>query len=268
MTRTVILYRGYDFEKNELEAAQKYFYCTNRRPEIMSNDLVIGRYSMTPYYNEQVKDIQYVGAKCINNYAQHIYTTDLQNYVYDLKEMTPKTWRRLQDLPDGTSFVLKGETNSKKASWKYDMFAANKQEAAQVYGRLTDDLLIGQQQIYIREYIPLFKYMDGVNGMPVTKEFRFFVAYNEIVCGGYYWQNYIGDLGFTPDPSEVPISFLQDVIKRVDYRFCFYTIDVAQTANGDWIVIELNEGQQSGLPYVDPDVFYSNLYKILKQKAL
>ncbi len=106
---------------------------------------------------------------------------DLQNYVYDLQVLTPRTWRDLHSIPDNMSFVLKGETNSRKSNWKRDMFAANKKEAIEVYGRLSDDSLIGQQKIYIREYIPLMKYMDGINGMPVTKEFRFFIAFGHIL---------------------------------------------------------------------------------------
>ena len=268
MVRPVIFYRGFDFEKKELASAQKYFYCTNRFPEIKSEDFVISRYGMYPFYNESYKDIHYIGAKLINNYNQHLYVADLQNYVTDLKELTPRTWTNLQSLPDNTAFVLKGETNSKKSSWKKDMFAANKEEAILVHNRICDDLLIGQQKIYIREYLPLFKYMDGVNDMPVTKEFRFFVAYGEIVSGGYYWQNYLEDLYIRPDVSEVPTSFLQEVIKRVGSQCNFYTIDVAQTIEGNWVVIELNEGQQSGLSGNNPDEFYSKLYNIIKRKAL
>ena len=268
MVRPIIFYRGNDFEKSELSFAQRYFYCTNRFPDIKRDDFVIGRYSMYPYYNEYAKDIHYTGAKLINSYNQHLYIADLQNYVSDLKELTPRTWKDLSVLPDKTAFVLKGETNSKKSSWQKNMFAANKEEAVKVHNRLVDDLLIGQQQIYTREYVPLFKYMDGVNGMPVTKEFRFFVAYGEIVSGDFYWQNYVDDLNFKPDVSEVPVSFLQEVMKRVNNQCNFYTIDVAQTINGDWIVIELNEGQQSGLSCNNPDVFYSKLYNVLKRKIM
>ncbi len=254
-----ILYRGLDFEREELEEASKHFTCTNRRPDIQKGDLVIGRYSLLPFYAEQAKDIEYVGARLINSYNEHLYVADLQNYVYDLKELTPRTWRDLQDLPDNMAFVLKGETNSRKSNWKRDMFAANKKEAIEVFGRLTDDGLIGQQKIYIREYVPLFKYLDGINGMPVTKEFRFFVAYGKVLCGAYYWQNYIDDLAAKPDVNEVPTSFLHKVIDRVDHQCNFYTIDVGQTQSGEWTVIELNDGQQAGLSCNTPENLYEHL---------
>jgi hypothetical protein len=260
MNRPIILYRGSDFEKEELAQASTYFTCTNRRPNIKSGDLVIGRYSLLPFYSEQAKDIEYVGAKLINSYNQHLYVADLQNYVYDLKELTPRTWNELQDIPDnGTAFVLKGETNSRKSNWLRDMYAASKKEAIEVYGRLSDDSLIGHQKIFIREYIPLVKYLDGINGMPVTKEYRFFVAYGKVLCGGYYWQNYIDDLPSEPDVNEVPRDFLEKVIQRIDNQCNFYTIDVGQTQSGDWIVIELNDGQQAGLSCNTPEILYERL---------
>lgn len=263
MSRYVILYRGIEFEKEELEAASKYFVCTNRRPDIQEGDLVIGRYSLWPFYAEQESDIIYVGARLINSSAQHRYISDLQNYVYDLQELTPKTWNNVLSLPENISFVVKGETNSRKSNWKRYMFAPTKQAALEVYGRLLDDSLIGHQQIYFREYIPLVKYLDGVNGMPVTKEFRFFVAYGKILCGEYYWQNYIDDLPEKPNPEEVPRQLLNQVIERVGNKSNFYTIDVGQTQTGEWIVIELNEGQQAGLSCNDPELLYRNLHEVL-----
>ena len=267
MVRPVIFYRGTDFEKSELNSAQKYFYCTNRFPEIKSDDIVISRHYIHSY-NEYLKDLKYIGAKSINNYNQHLYVSDLQNYVVDLKELTPKTWKDLSLLPNDKAFVLRGEANSKKSSWEKNMFASSKDNAIKIYNHLIDDSLIGQQQIYIREYVPLFKYMDGVNNMPVTKEYRFFVAYGEIISGGYYWSNYLSELPYTPDASEVPETFLQNIIKKVNGQCNFYSIDVAQTTSGEWIVIDLNEGQFADLCNNDSNYFYSKLYKALKRNAM
>jgi hypothetical protein len=266
MNKITILYRGTEFEKDELSSALKYFKCTARRPDIQNGDLVIGRYSLWPFYAEQAKDIEYVGAKLINNYHQHRYIADLQNYVADLRELTPRTWTNLVDLPEQGPFVLKGETNSRKSNWKQDMFAPDKKSAIEIYGRLSNDSLIGQQNIYIRQYVPLVTYMEGINGMPVTKEFRFFVAYGQVVSAGYYWQNYVDELSNPPEPSQVPKDFLDKVINRIGNSSNFYVIDVAQTVSGDWIVIELNDGQQSGLSCNDPDLLYKNLYEVLRSK--
>jgi hypothetical protein len=262
--RNIILYRGQDFENEELSEANQFFECTNRRPDIQEGDLVIGRYSLWPFYADQAKDIDYVGAKLINSYQQHRYISDLQNYVMDLRELTPRTWRSLEDLPEKGPFVLKGETNSRKSNWKRDMFAPDKKAAIEIYSRLMDDSLIGHQQIYIRRYEPMVTYMEGVNGMPITKEFRFFVAYKQLLCGGFYWQNYVDQLVEMPKPDEVTQEFLYDVIDRVGDQSNFYTIDVGISISGRPFVVELNDGQQSGLSCNDPFTLYKNLDKAIR----
>lgn len=265
MQRNIILYRGTDFEREELDSAHQFFECTNRRPEIQAGDLVIGRYSLWPYYAEQQADIEYVGAKLINSYQQHRYIADLQNWVMDLRELTPRTWRSPADLPDKGQFVLKGETNSRKSNWKQDMFAPDKKTAIEIYARLLDDTLIGQQQIYIRRYEPMYTYLEGVNGMPITKEYRFFVAYRQLLGGRYYWTNYKDQLPENPDPNEIPKEFLQEVIDRVGDQSNFYTIDVGVSVSGKPFVVELNEGQQAGIPE-DPFEIYQNLDKAIRSR--
>lgn len=265
--RPVILYRNCnnlkDDEREHEAILQAGFTLLKSRMEIRKNDLVICRYSALPFYKELADDINYVGAKLINTHRQHMYIADLRNWVMDLAELTPETWDRLECLPDdGTSFVLKGATNSKKFQWNTHMFAKNKREACDVHSRLCADSLIGYQEIFIRKYMPLKTYMVGLQGLPITKEFRFFVCKGRIISEGFYWSSHVEDLESPPDPNEVPRSFLQEVIDRIGDSACFYTIDVAQTEDDKWIVIELNDGQQAGLSENDPTVLYSTLMKI------
>lgn len=262
--RPIIYYRGVDFERDELASAQNYFVCTNRLPQIQKDDLCISRYSLWPFYADQQKDIEYLGAKLISTYEQHIYIADLGNYVIDLEDITPRTWSSPLDIPDNMQFVVKGETNSRKSNWLHDMWAPNKAAAIDICNRLSNDSLIGTQKIYIREYVPLVKLLDGINGMPVAKEYRFFIAYGKVLCGGFYWQNYIADITEPVDYHEVPTEFLNKVISKVGNKSNFYVVDVALTQSGEWIVIELNDGQFSGLSAIDPNDLYSNLKTVLE----
>lgn len=261
--RHIILYRDHDF-RDELAAAKEHFLCTDIRPKIMKDDLVIGRYSLYPYYFDQEKDIKFVGAQLINTYNQHLYIAELMNWVEDLKELTPKTWYALHEIPEEGPFVLKGATNSRKYDWDTMMFAKDKKAAGEVHGRLSADGLIGNQHIYIRQYVPLVKYATSIGGCPITKEFRFFVACGEILCGDYYWSNFRGEFP-KPSPDEVPRKFLDEVVKRIGNKVTFYALDVAQTVAGDWIVIELNDGQFSGPSENDLKVLYKRLKEVLSK---
>ena len=49
------------------------------------------------------------------------------------------------------------------------------------------------------------------------------------------------------------------MIDRVGDRASFYVVDIAKTQSGEWIVIELNDGQMSGLSCNDPKLLYSRL---------
>lgn len=245
----------------ELAAAEKHFVTYKSQMSVRGGDLVIGRYSVLPYYAELETDLRSVGAKLINSYREHRYVADLQNYVADLGDMTFPTWnfRDIHALPDDMPLVLKGETNSKKDKWLTHMFAKNKRAAVEVFSNLQDDSLLASQEIYVRQYIPLKKLAEGIGGQPITMEFRFFVLYGKVVSGGYYWSSNLDQLDKVPDTSMVPRSFLQKAIDRVKDRVTFFVIDVAQTESGDWLVVELNDGQMSGLSENDPNVLYSNL---------
>lgn len=260
----VILFRNSDIlEQSEIQAAKKHFVVVESRALPHAGELVIGRYSVLPFYKELEDDLRHKGAKLINSYREHRYVADLQNYVEDLKELTFRTWNfnDLQDVPDGISLVVKGETNSRKDKWATHMFAKDKQEAVQVYMRLQDDSLIAQQSVYVREYVPLTRLTMGIGGQPVTLEFRFFVAYGEVLCGGFYWSSFADELGFKPPVSQVPVEFLRKAIDRVKDKVNFFVLDVALGEDGKWYVVEVNDGQMSGLSENDP----AELYKKLKE---
>jgi hypothetical protein len=254
-------------DTGELEAAAWHFDVVPSRMNICEGDLVIGRYSVLPFYRELEHDIDYIGAKLINTYEQHLYVADLQNWVADLGDMTPQTWSRLEDIPEQGPFVLKGATNSMKFQWRTHMYATTRRDAFGVYDRLCDDGLISQQQIYIRRFVPLHTYYEDIVGLPVTKEFRFFICDEKVLCGAYYWSNHAEELeerGLLPNVAEVPQDFLEKVMRKIGRKIRFYVVDIAQTADGDWIVIELNDGQMSGLSMNDPKVLYGHLAAHLK----
>ncbi len=273
VTRAVLLYRQSEMAKGELEAATRAgFFCTTSRMHIRPGDLVVSRYSALPFYKEQEADITIAGGRIINSIYQHAYVADMRNWVEDLQDLTPKTWFRLEDIPEQGPFVLKGQTNSRKEHWNTHMFAKDRVEAFAVADRLMMDGFIGHggQDVYVRQYVPLVTYGHGLNGLPVTEEHRFFVCRGKILSSGYYWASW-GDTihesdptWAPPSPSDVPKEFLREVITRVGRKSDFYAVDVARTQAGNWMVVELNEGQMSGPSDNDLVVLYCNLYQTIQ----
>lgn len=279
--KPVILYRGREFEEFELEPAHKAgFYCTNSRMNIKSGDLVVARYSCLPFYEEQERDIKSVGARLINTHAQHRYIADLLNWYEDLREFTPTTWVSAMDIPkwEEGPFILKGETNSKKHLFDTHMFAKTRADVGQVMHRLIEDSLISHQRIYIRKFEKFKTFLHGIRDLPITKEFRFFFAYGEIISGGYYWSSHVEEIEDLIankviskkdiDPDQVPREgFLDEIGRRIRHLANGVVVDVAQREDGVWRVVELNDLQMSGLSENRPDTLYQNLYQVIKEKA-
>jgi hypothetical protein len=261
--RTVILYRDSLFLPEERAAAEKYFTCTNSRMDIRAGDLVIPRYSALPFYEEQERDILKAGAVMLNTFKQHCYIAGMRGWVEDLGELTPQTWYSAEDLPEEGPFIVKGQTNSFKHRWSDTMYAPTKRDAIEIKYKLSLDSLIGQQDIFFRRYVPLVTYMQGFYDLPITKEFRFFVLDGKILCGAYYWSSHTQDLldaGIKiPSADEVPKAFLETCLDKIGTSARGYALDVAEKQAGGWMVVELNDLQQSGLSDNDPDVFYKAL---------
>lgn len=271
MKPVILFRRGNWTEEAEFEAARQYFDVVEYRSQVPPNSLVIPRYSALPFYGELVKDVEHVGSKLINSLEQHQYVADVTQYVADLGELTPRTWIEWGNLPEG-SYVVKGRTNSRKHEWNKRMFAETRADVPKVARALLDDDLIRDQGLVVREYVPLRTFDYGINGLPITNEWRFFCLNGEIVDAGYYWASMpecewagherMGEPGEAPPPPEAK-ELVREVLRRID-PVPFVVVDVAEKAAGGWIVIELNDGQMSGLSMIPPERFYRNLRRCLK----
>lgn len=63
-------------------------------------------------------------------------------------------------------------------------------------------------------------------------------------------------------------SFCKKVIDIIKPNINFFVMDIAQKQNGEWIVIELNDGSWSGLSCNDPNKLYENLRDVLDEKII
>jgi hypothetical protein len=302
-----ILYRDFDIDGAERAAISTHFPdSTDSRMDIRKGDVVIGRYSVLPYYAEQERDIKRVGARMLVTHGHHRWIAEME-WAQTLRGFTPKTWFRAHDLPMDAkgAFVVKGVTNSRKHLWNTHMFARTRADVGVITARLLQDTLIGLQDIVVREYHPLITYMHGFGGVPITKEYRFFMAGARVLASGYYWASHAFDVAsicncghtesehsgdgrccfitdgkwcvcrcFVREAASVPrvvdVRPPQEFIERVASQLDavpLYVLDVAQTIDGDWIVVELNDLQMSGLALCDPDELYRNLAEHLKEKT-
>jgi len=153
--------------------------------------------------------------------------------------------------------IVKDYVKSQKHSWKEACFIPSARDA-EVVGRVAgrfielqgDGLAGGLVFRRFLELEPLTTHSKS--GMPLTKEFRVFFLDGQPLLSVEYWEE--GEYSDERPPSDL---FL-DVAARVKSRF--FTMDVARTVGGRWIIMELGDGQVAGLPNrLDPNGFYEAL---------
>ncbi len=231
---------------------------TNYRSEVIPNSMCIGRYSVLPFYRELESELNSRNITLANSYAQHNYIADIENYYYDIQDITPKTYFQWGNLNDG-DYVVKGRTNSRKHQWNKQMFCS-KNDIPKVVDSLMNDALIREQGLCVREYVPLHKYDESINGLPITNEWRLFYWKNKLLAYGYYWASFSEHKPYDVLPARA-IDLSNYAAYRISQHTNFFVLDIAETENGEWIVIEVNDGQQSGLSMVKPYELYANLLR-------
>jgi hypothetical protein len=153
--------------------------------------------------------------------------------------------------------VVKDYVKSRKHEWAeacYIPSASDQREVNRVVTRFLElqgpDLNEG---LVFREFVsfePLAQHTRS--GMPLTKEFRLFFLDGEPLLSTAYWDE--GDYS----DLQPPVERFQQLARRVQSRF--FTMDVAKRLDGDWMIIELGDGQVAGLPeQTDVPAFYRAL---------
>jgi hypothetical protein len=260
----IVLLRPDLAEQDEYKICFRHFDTSFLRTEC-KNRLVIGRYSCLPYYLELVHDLANINSVLINSFEQHKWISNFEWY-HALKGYTPKTWFEYEfhNCTYQGPFIVKGCTNSRKLYWNKMMFAENKEQATHIRCELLSDSYICTQGIVFRKYIPLETYEIGLNGLPFTNEWRFFFYKGTLLSYGYYWS--IAEKTDYQCPSQA-IEFACSVAKIAKNYANFFVLDVAKTQDGRWILIEVNDGQQSGLSENNPDTLYHNLAMAIRNES-
>lgn len=243
--------------REEYEIAKQYLPTSRFTSTIPEGSLVIGRYSVLPFYQWTEEDIvESRKSRLVNTFSEHEYIANASNWAEDLREVTPAVWKcGWANAPDTEhGWVVKGETNSRKFRWNTHMYAPDRDSLRKVMNRLHEDSLISRQGLIVRPYIPLKTLEFGINNLPITNEWRCFFLGDRLLSHGYYWS--IAEN--SPDSCE-GLSVAMDAAKIISRKTNFFVLDIAETETGEWIVIEVNDGQMSGLSNNNPHALYSAL---------
>lgn len=232
------------------------FALTVSRLDVRAGDLVVARHTAWPWPLELALDVRRLGGALLNGPNAYHYADDARQWSADLGDLTPRTWDRFEELPADTAFVLKGKKADKRA-WRR-MFAPDKAHAIALRAELQRDLAFADDTIVARAYVPLERLGTSLGDVPISVEYRVFVGEGVELSRGFYWPAEDCDRP-PPAPDVIPADFLRAAMARVGDRIRFYALDVARDTAGRWWVVELNDGQRSGMSANDPARVWARL---------
>ena len=137
---------------------------------------------------------------------------------------------------------------------------AHYERAAKAYRM---DAVLHWQKPVIREFVPL----QPIEGnlacqLKPSLEYRSFWWFGQCVGYGRYWY-------------QLPIYDCEDVERGLavaaqaatQLQVPFLVVDFAKTLDGRWIVIECNDGQESGYAAIAPQLLWCNILELLPTTA-
>lgn len=151
-------------------------------------------------------------------------------------------------------YVVKDYVKSRKHEWYDACFIesiGDRENAARVIGNFIDrqgiDLVGG---IVLRKFEKLKKigYHER-SGMPLSEEYRVFIYAGKILAVDDYWLEN-SDVNLSTEEYQ----WMESIAQRVKSNFV--TVDLARKEDGSLIIMELGDGQVSGLQQIDAEVFY------------
>ena len=218
-------------------------------------------------YNELLKK----NIELINSPTEYKHCHYLPDSYKKIESKTPRSnWTTKLDTDSiltlskefgENPIVVKDFVKSEKHNWEDACFIPNASNINNVksvvkkFIELRGDSL--NEGIVFRQFEELeFLTEHSKSGMPLTKEFRIFFANKDIIKVFNYWDE--GEYGETKPELDQFIKIAQSIDSN------FFTMDIAKKKNGDWIIMELGDGQVAGLPdNANKNEFYNNLKRVL-----
>ena len=155
---------------------------------------------------------------------------------------------------------IKGNRHS--SQHKKSLSIINNAETYETLGsKWLHDKYLHWQKPVVREYIPLKSVGEVLDQdvIPHSYEFRFFYWKQVLVGYGRYW-NIGKDYYLQKQDEDLAITLAENVAKIIDVPFL--AVDIAKTQNDNWIVIEVNDGQESGYAGVNRIALWENIMRI------
>ncbi len=207
------------------------------------------------------------GVEFINNPEDVSLADDLSKWYPRLQDVTPKSVvfdsfpaAAQIDAAIGWPVFLKGvrQTNRHDASLAIARSATDLERIASAW---SDNPILAPQRVAARAFIPLrpIERAGHENKLQRSFEFRTFWWRGQLVGAGPYWTD-CSKYEWNAREQREALMLAGEAARRIDVGFL--CVDVAQTAQGQWIVIEVNDAQRSGYAGVPPIALWRRVIEL------
>ncbi len=249
---------SYDFD------FRSYFHVNTIIGQSKSN--LILRIGAINDYEKVYGFFEEIGLKLINSIDEHHKISLLPNWYGAIQELTPRS-KFFDALPTydqvkedfAFPIFLKGERQTNKHK-KELCVAENRSDFERISIAWKTDPILSWQKMIVREFVELMPIEKPLaNQLKKSFEIRVFVWFGNILSIGQYWES--ENRIQLERIDEIKVRELTEVVFQ-KLLVPFMVIDFGKTINNEWIIIELNDAQESGYAMNSKINLWNNLIKL------
>ena len=234
------------------EQYQKLYSELFAKHYLLFND--VEQYVQCHHFPEYYKYISEYTSKAwwSNTWSEHPYSKrEEEAFWHPVRNM-------LGDINSIGDIIIKDYVKSEKGN--PDLFILNKKLTNDEFNERVHKFVEARGKLFNEGIV--FKKVEALKRYEdKTNEWRMFFLNGELMMLGQNSDAPARDIGI---PSSKIMLECTKIAKKVNSNFC--TIDIAEKEDGEWMILELGDGQVSGMPLVgDAIAFYNRMNAILNK---
>lgn len=237
----------------------------------VDNLIAVSRCGAVDDYDAFYADLKSQGVTLLHSPEQHRACSELPIWYPLLEGLTPES--RWYDTPPsaveaealfGWPIFIKGSLQTSRHSASLSI-VRNAAEYDAAIAAFREDPMLHWQQIVLRRFEKLRPVPAEMgHRIPASYEFRTFWWKGHLVGAGPYFSEF-ARYDWNEAEREVALALAEEAARRVGLPFV--VIDVAQKQTGEWIIIEINDAQESGYTGVVPLLMWENIITLEKSRS-
>jgi len=209
------------------------------------------------------------GMQLVHSPEEHRRASQLSEWYPQISDLTPRS-RVYDSRPSlheveaefGWPVFMKGNRQTSRQR-KSLAILRNRDEFEAAQQDWKRDSILRWQKVVCREFVALRAVEDPrPDRIPASFEFRTFWWKGTLVGSGRYWWEGVR-YDWTEEEQAEGLSVAKEAVRRLDVPFL--VVDIAQTVDGRWIVIECNDGQESGYAGASPIGLWQKIVAIERE---